>query len=65
MERKYFEIYSKKKAYELRLQGFRCIGTRPNDKFPQFDVYLFENTEELKEAFSKMKTTEALKDGEA
>lgn len=62
MEHKYFEIYSKKRAYQLRLAGFRIVGTRPNDKFPQFDIYLFEDTAEIREAFAKLRA-EVSKDG--
>lgn len=45
-----FKVFSKKLAYELRLQGFPCYGTEPSEKFPQYDVYLFPDTPKLREA---------------
>lgn len=46
------KIYSKKVALELRKRGFKIVGTEPNSNFPQFDVYLFESTPELENAFN-------------
>ena len=44
------KIFSKKLALELRRRGFKIIGTEPNYKYPQFDVYHFEKSEKLSEA---------------
>ncbi len=46
-------IYKKAVAIELRQLGFRIIGTEVNPIKPQFDVYLFEDTEEFEKGMSK------------
>lgn len=46
----YFKCFSARLAHYLRKQGFYIVGTEPNLKKPQFDVYLFENNEALKKA---------------
>lgn len=51
---KIYKIYTKKIAYELRKMGFKFIGTDINKNFPQFLVYLFEDTPELHEALSSI-----------
>lgn len=43
-------IYTKKLAYELRKQGFKLLRTGINENFPQYDTYIFEDTEELHKA---------------
>ena len=45
-----YRIYTKRIAYELRKKGFKFLGTDINENFPQFLVYLFENTPELHKA---------------
>ena len=47
---KYFNSYSSKLAGYLRQRGFKIIGTAPNMKKPQYDVFLFEDTPELRAA---------------
>lgn len=54
MENKIYKIYTKRIAYELRKQGFKFIGTDVNENFPQFLVYLFEDTPALHEALMKI-----------
>ena len=49
-EIKVYRIYTKRIAYELRKQGFKFLGTDINENFPQFLVYLFEDTPELQKA---------------
>ena len=44
------KIFSKKLALELRKRGYKIVGTEPNYKYPQFDVYHFINSEELSKA---------------
>lgn len=44
------KIFSKKLALELRKKGFKIIGTEPNYKYPQFDVYLFKKSDNLSKA---------------
>lgn len=48
------KVFSSKIANELINQGFHMIGVEPNMKKPQFNVFLFENTPELQEAFDKI-----------
>jgi hypothetical protein len=45
-----YKIYTKRIAYELRKQGFKFLGTDINPNFPQYYVYLFEDTPELHKA---------------
>lgn len=44
---KIYRIYTKRVAYELRKRGFKFFGTDINEHFPQYLVYLFEDTPEL------------------
>lgn len=44
-------IYSKWLAYELRKLGFKIIRTDINPNFPQYDIYIFENTPDFQKAF--------------
>lgn len=53
-EIKIYKIYTKRIAYELRKKGFKFIGTDINENFPQFLVYLFEDTPELHQALSSI-----------
>lgn len=48
---KEFIIYTRRIAYQLRLQGFKIIRTEVNPNFPQYDTYVFENSPELQKAF--------------
>ena len=41
------KVFSKKKAIELMDNGFKLITTEPNLSKPDFDVYIFEASEEL------------------
>ena len=54
METKTYRIYTKSIAYKLRKMGFKFIGTDINENFPQFLVYLFEDTPELHKALVKI-----------
>jgi hypothetical protein len=45
------KVFSSKVANQLCHMGFRIIGTEPNMIKPQYDVFLFEETEELLNAF--------------
>ena len=50
IEMTYFNCYSAKLAGFLRKKGFKIVGTKVNLKKPQYDIFLFEETEELKKA---------------
>ena len=45
---KYFKCFSARLASYLHKRGFKIEGTEPNLKKPQFDVFLFHETPELK-----------------
>lgn len=45
-------IYTKKVAYELRKQGFPIVRVDVNPNKPQFDCYVFENTEAFQQALT-------------
>ena len=40
-------IFSKRIAVELRKRGFVILETRVNELHPQYDCWVFEDTEEL------------------
>ncbi len=54
MLNKTYRIYSRRIALELRRKGFKIVGTDINENFPQYDVYLFEDTEQLREELTKL-----------
>ena len=41
------KVFTKKLAIYLRNNGFEIVKTEVNYKFPQYDVYVFEDTPEL------------------
>ena len=47
-------IYTKSVALELRRRGFRIIRTEPNENHPEFDVYVFESNQGLKDALTEI-----------
>jgi hypothetical protein len=47
-------IYSKWVAYELRKQGFEILRVEVNPHKPQFDCYVFEATDSMIAAFTKI-----------
>ena len=47
-------IYSRRVAFELRKKGFKIIKTGINEDKPQFDTYIFEDTDELNAALSEI-----------
>ena len=53
-------IYSKWLAYELRRLGFKIIRTDINPNFPQYDIYIFENTPRLLQEMSRLTTERRL-----
>ena len=56
-------IYSKNLAYTLRQMGFKIIDVGINEKYPQFDTYIFENTEELTQTIYKLTNKGDYKNG--
>ena len=51
---KTFTVYTKKVAIQLREQGFRIVTTGINKNFPQYDTYIFRDTEEFRKALDKI-----------
>lgn len=47
---KEFTIYTRWLAVALREQGYKILRTEVNKFHPQFDVYVFEDSQELQEA---------------
>lgn len=55
MENKLYIIYMPRLAAALREMGFKIVKVTPNIKKPQYDVYWFEDTLELRQALSTAK----------
>lgn len=51
----YYKIFTKKLANLLCQQGFQVVGTEINNKKPWLYVYLFEDSDELREAVQNCK----------
>ena len=49
-----FKVFTKRLAIKLREQGFKIVRTEVNNKKPQFDIYCFEDSEELREAIKTL-----------
>lgn len=54
METKSYRIYAKHVAYDLRKRNFKFLGTDINERFPQYLVFLFEDTPALHEALKEL-----------
>ena len=54
MENKYQIVYSRKITKELMKQGFVFEKSVPNPDFPQYNCWLFENTDEFKKVFQML-----------
>lgn len=52
---KLYIIYMPRIAAALREMGFKIVKITPNCKKPQFDVYWFEDTDELRKAIPEAK----------
>lgn len=50
-------VFSRRIASELRKQGFKMIKTIPNHNNPKLDVYIFEDTPELNNAWNDVLAT--------
>ncbi len=55
MENKLYIVYMPRIAAALREMGFKIIKVSPNIKKPQYDVYWFEDTIELRKAIPAAK----------
>lgn len=45
-------IFTRRVAYELRRQGFSIIRVEPNPNKPEFDCWVFEDTQALADALT-------------
>ena len=48
------KIFNRRLALELRKRGFDIIETEPNFYKPEFDVYIFKESEELQLALTEL-----------
>ncbi len=51
MNKKNFPIFSASITTELFNRGFKCIDSQINTRYPEYKVFYFEDTEELRAAF--------------
>lgn len=49
-----FKVFTRKLAIKLRERGFQIVKTEINNKQPQFDIYCFEDTNELRKAVAEL-----------
>lgn len=49
-----FKVFTKRLAIKLRERGFQIVATVVNSKKPEFDIYCFEDTAELREAVADL-----------
>lgn len=62
MNKKNFPIFSASITTELFNRGFKCIDSQINTRYPQYKVFYFEDTEELRAAFEDiLRSRESLK----
>ena len=51
-----YKVYTRWLAVELRKLGFKILSTEINEYHPQFDIWIFENTEQLHKAILQLTT---------
>ena len=49
-----FKVFTRKLAIKLREQGFKIVKTEVNSRKPEFDIYCFEDTPELRQAVAEL-----------
>lgn len=54
---KTYRIYTKWLAVALRREGFKIVGKDVNERIPELDVYIFENSVELQAAIPRLTAT--------
>lgn len=54
---KYFKCFSAKIAQYLCRKGFNIVKTEVNFKNPRYNVFCFEDTQELREVFDQYMTS--------
>ena len=48
------KIFNRRIALALRKKGFKIVKTEPNFYKPEFDVYIFENSDALQSALTEI-----------
>jgi len=51
---KIYKVFSARIAGKLHDAGFRFIGTETNKRFPQYKVFLYEDTPAFRDELSKI-----------
>ena len=51
-----YKVYTRWLAVELRKLGFKILSTEINEYHPQFDIWIFEDTEQLHKAILQLTT---------
>lgn len=51
---KLLRVFSKKVALRLRSMGYIILFTEPNRSHPEFDVYVFENKDEIEKEMAEI-----------
>lgn len=46
----YYYVFALRVADRLIGRGFKCFGTRPDIKNPNYNIFLFENCQEVRDA---------------
>lgn len=46
-----FPVFTRKLAYKLEMRGFKVVKIAPNKKQPKYNVYYFEDTTDIHDAF--------------
>lgn len=54
MEQKTITVYTRRIAYELRLRGFDIVRVVPDKVRPQFDNFVFEDSDEIRAAIEEI-----------
>lgn len=51
---KTFTVYTRRIAYELRKEGFKILEVKINKTNPFYNVWVFEDTPDFKQAFLRL-----------
>ena len=51
-----YTVYTRWVAFELRKMGFKIIHVEPNPNKPEFDCYIFKDSEELQIAMREIRS---------
>lgn len=63
MTKNEYRIYTRWLAFELRKRDFPILKTEINEYHPQFDVYVFEDTQALHQAIVDLTTVRKAQQG--